>query len=218
MENKSNELKTIDIFVFILSIYVLVALLVDTFLKIPKEISLLLNYFDWGICTFFILEFLFRFHKSDNKLAFMKWGWIDLLSSIPMIDILRYGRIIRLFRLIRIIRAFKTTRSFIHHFFSNKVQGALYSMVILGFLLLAFSSICILMFETLPNCNIKTAEDAIWWGYSTMATVGYGDKYPITTEGRIIAMILMTYGVGLFGSLTAYIATIFIKNQKQTQQ
>ena len=164
---------------------------------------------------FFIGEFTYRFKNSLNKIEFLKWGWIDLLSSIPMIDILRYGRVVRLLRLIRIIRAFKSTKLLIHHFFSNRVKGTLYSMIILGCLLLAFSTICILMFENEPNCNIKTAEDAIWWGYSTMATVGYGDKFPITTEGRILAMVLMRYGVGLFGSLTAYIASVFLKNNQQ---
>ena len=67
--------------------------------------------------------------------------------------------------------------------------------------MLLFSSIAILQVETDPNSNIKTAEDAIWWSYVTITTVGYGDKYPVTTEGRIIAVILMTVGVGLFRHL-----------------
>ena len=54
-----------------------------------------------------------------------------------------------------------------------------------------FSSIAILQVETSANSNIKTAEDAIWWTYTTITTVGYGDKFPVTTEGRILAMISM---------------------------
>lgn len=76
-------------------------------------------------------------------------------------------------------------------------------------MLVIFSAIAILQVETDTGSNIKTAEDAIWWAYVTVTTVGYGDKYPITTEGRIIAAVLMTCGVGLFGTFTAYIASWF---------
>ncbi len=149
--------------------------------------------------------------KSDNKMNFMKWGWIDLLSSIPTVGYLRYGRIFRLFRLLRIIRSFKALFLISNRLFENKTKGYAYSIVLLAFLLLSFSSISILIFEISPSSNIKTAEDAIWWAYCTMTTVGYGDKYPVTTEGRVIGMILMTFGVGLFSTFTAFIASNFIK-------
>lgn len=214
MENES-KFDFLNILVFILTIYVLGALVVDTFYDLSTETSKLLKYFDYFICLFFFSEFIYRFLKSSNKLKFMKWGWIDLLACIPMIDFLRAGRILRLIRLFRIIRAFKTTKQFIHHIFSNKAQGALTSVTILAVLLLIFSSIAILEFEDNPMSNIKTAEDAIWWSYSTITTVGYGDKYPITFEGRIIAMVLMTFGVGLFGTFTAYISSLFVVQKEK---
>lgn len=83
--------------------------------------------------------------------------------------------------------------------------------------MVVFSSIAILQFETLPNSNIKTAGDAIWWSYVTITTVGYGDKYPVTPEGRIIAAMLMTVGVGLFGTFTAYISSWFVKAENQNK-
>jgi voltage-gated potassium channel len=216
MDN-SSKLDFLNILVFILTIYVLGALVVDTFFNLSPETSRLLNYFDYFICMFFLIEFLFRFFKSSNKKDFMKWGWIDLLACIPMIDFLRAGRLLRLIRLFRIIRAFKTTKQFIHHIFSNKAQGALTSASILAVLLIIFSSIAILEFEDNPQSNIKTAEDAIWWSYTTITTVGYGDKYPVTLEGRIIAMALMTFGVGLFGTFTAYVSSLFVQqNNKQS--
>lgn len=89
------------------------------------------------------------------------------------------------------------------------------SVALIAVLVLLFSSIAILEFETAPESNIKTAEDAIWWAYVTMTTVGYGDKYPVTTEGRIIAMVLMTVGVGLFGTFTAYVSSWFVKDYEK---
>ncbi|GAD04533.1 cAMP-dependent Kef-type K+ transport system [Porphyromonas crevioricanis JCM 15906] len=99
--------------------------------------------------------------------------------------------------------------------FKSKAQGTFASAAILAILLMIFSSIAILQVENAPNSNIQTAEDAIWWSYVTITTVGYGDKFPVTTEGRLIAMFLMTAEVGLFGTFTAYIASIFVSDKKE---
>jgi voltage-gated potassium channel len=216
MENQSsNKFGFLNLMVLVLSIYVIIALVIDTAFQLPEETSKLLNYIDIVICIFFFIEFCIRFYQAENKWNFLKWGWIDLISSIPMVNFLRFGRVIRLIRLIRIVRVFKTTKNFISYVFKNKAQGAFTSATILAILLIIFSSIAILQVENAPNSNIKTAEDAIWWSYVTITTVGYGDKFPVTTEGRIIAMFLMTAGVGLFGTFTAYIASIFVTNNKK---
>jgi voltage-gated potassium channel len=144
----------------------------------------------------------------------MRWGWVDLISSVPAISYLRAGRILRLIRLLRLIRAFRSTQSFLNYVFRNKAQGALTSVAILALLLIIFSSIAILQVEKDPTSNIKSAEDAIWWSYVTITTVGYGDKFPVTTEGRGIAAVLMTAGVGLFGTFTAYVASWFVAEKK----
>jgi voltage-gated potassium channel len=100
--------------------------------------------------------------------------------------------------------------------FKNKAKGAFTSVAILALLLVIFCSIAILQVEKAPDSNIKSAEDAIWWAYVTITTVGYGDKYPVTTEGRIIAAVLMTAGVGLFGTFTAYVASWFVEPTKES--
>jgi len=215
LENKNDKLGLLNIIVIILSIYVLCALIVDTAIVLPPETSRLLNYIDIAICIFFFIEFCIRFFKAENKLKFMAWGWIDLVSSIPMVGILRVGRVFRLIRLLRIIRAFRSTKKLVNHLFINKAQGAFVSVFSIAVLLLIFCSIAILQVETDPNSNIKTAEDAIWWAYVTITTVGYGDKFPVTTEGRVIAAILMTAGVGLFGTFTAYVSSWFLSGDKK---
>jgi voltage-gated potassium channel len=214
MQNE-NKLGLLDFIVIILTLYVLGALVIDTFYQLPKETTILLNYFDYTICGFFFFEFLYRFVKAENKLRFMRWGWIDLLSSIPMVDFLRAGRLLRLVRLFRVIRAFKSTKQLLNHIFKNKAEGALTSVISISALLVIFSAIAILEVETVSGSNIKTAEDAIWWSYSTLLNAGYGDVYPITTEGRIIAMVLMVFGIGLLGTLTAYIASVFVKDKSK---
>jgi voltage-gated potassium channel len=144
-------------------------------------------------------------------LAFLKWGWIDLISCIPAVDFLRAGRLLRLIKLFRIIRAFRSVVSFTNHIFANKTQGTFASVSIIAVLLVIFSSIAILHVEVDPKSNIKTAEDALWWAYVTITTVGYGDRFPVTMEGRAIATILMTAGVGLFGIFSGLLASWFVK-------
>lgn len=217
-EEKKENLGFLNLLILLLSFYVLIALLVDTIFKLPPETSKLLNYIDNIICAVFLFDFIVRFRKAESKLAFMKWGWIDLIASIPTFDFMRAGRLLRVIRLIRLIRAFRSTRHIVQHVFKNKIQGTLTSVAIIAVLMLLFSSVAILQFETDPNSNIKTAEDAIWWSYVTITTVGYGDKYPVTTEGRIIAVILMTVGVGLFGTFTAFVSSWFVKSNSQTPE
>ena len=91
--HKTDKLGFLNFAVIVLSFYVLLALLIDTIWHLPDEISILLNYFDDLICVFFFVEFVVNYRKAENKLEFMKWGWIDLIASIPMIDPLRAGRL-----------------------------------------------------------------------------------------------------------------------------
>lgn len=213
----SNEEKIgfLNLLIIVLSIYVLLALMFDTFLKLPSEVSKVLVITDNIICGVFLIDFIKRFYLADNKIKFMRWGWIDLVSSIPMFDYMRAGRAFRLIRLFRILRAFRSAKHLIQHIFERRTKGTLTAATIIAVLMIIFSSIAILQVETDPNSNIKTAEDAIWWSYTTITTVGYGDRFPVTTEGRIIAIILMTVGVGLFGTFTAYLASWFIGENKK---
>ena len=218
IENKEPEkLGFLNILILVLSIYVLVALMIDTFMKLPPEVSRMLTLIDNIICGVFVFDFAKRFYQSEHKLKFMKWGWVDLISSIPTLDFMRAGRALRLIRLLRILRAFRSTKHLVHHVFKSRTQGTLTTAAIIAVLMVIFSSIAILQVETDPNSNIKTAEDALWWAYVTITTVGYGDKFPVTTEGRIIASLLMTVGVGLFGTFTAFLASWFIDQTKKKE-
>ena len=217
-ENTHEKLSYFNLLILVLSVYILGSFLVDTFFTLPKETSRLLNFIDNAVCFVFLIDFIVRFRNANSKLEFMRWGWIDLISIIPMIDYFRVGRLLRLIRLLRILRAFRSTKKIVSHIFRNKAQGTFTTVSIIAIMLLIFSSIAILQVENKPESNIKTAEDAIWWAYVTITTVGYGDKFPVTTEGRIIAVILMTGGVGLFGTFTAYASSWFLINDKNKNE
>jgi voltage-gated potassium channel len=209
-----KEINLFNILILVLSLYVLLSLLISTLFELSVELTNLINYIDNAICVVFLIDFGIRFRNAQNKLEFMRWGWIDLIASIPSVEFLRAGRILRLIRLIRVFRALKSTKLIYEHINRSKKQSAITSVALISILMVIFSSIAILQFEIDVNSNIKTAEDAIWWSYVTITTVGYGDKFPITTEGRIIGAILMTAGVGIFGTFTALVSSWFLENKK----
>lgn len=203
--------------ILVLSIYVLGALLVQTLLPLSQEMNRLLDAIDTLICVVFIYDFFARLYYAKDKGAFLKWNWIDLAGSIPLIEPLRLGRIPRVIRLLRVLRAVRSSKVVIAHLFRNRGESTLASVGVMAFILLIFSAIAILHFETEPNCNIKTAEDALWWAFVTLATVGYGDKYPVTIEGKIVAAMLITTGVGIFSTLTAFVASTFVAPEQRRE-
>ena len=217
-EKEPKALNYLDIIIVILSIYVLLALLLDSCIVLTPQISRLLLIIDNLICMVFLYDFFLRFRQAESKLSFLKFGWIDLISSIPSVNVLRYGRLIRLFRILRVLRAFRSLKYLAAHLFKNRVHGTFKTVALLAVLMMIFGSISILQVENTANSNIKTAEDAIWWSFVTITTVGYGDKFPVTTEGRVIAAFLMVTGVGLFGTFTGFITAWFMGGVQNNNQ
>jgi voltage-gated potassium channel len=191
----------------VLSIVVLCALLLDAVATLPADASRIIQNLDTAVCALFFIDFVIRFRAAEKKLLFLKWGWIDLLACIPNLDILRWGRLVRIIRLVRVLRAIRSFQRILKIITQHRTRNGLASVFVTFVLLVIFASIGILVSESGPNANIVNAGDAIWWSVSTITTVGYGDKFPVTTEGRVIAMIMMISGVGLFGTLSGVIAS-----------
>ena len=205
---------TRQIVILFLCIYVLSALFVDTVFDLPSETSILLNRIDNLVCIIFIGDFIANVITAKSKLGYLKWGWIDLVSSIPNFQVLRWGRFARVIRTLRILRGVRSIKLIIRFLFANRSKGTFASVSMISFVITVFSAIAILNCEVSPDSNIKTASDALWWSFVTITTVGYGDFYPTTSMGRVIASILIMAGVGLFGTFTAYVASFFIQYEE----
>jgi voltage-gated potassium channel len=85
-------------------------------------------------------------------------------------------------------------------------------------LLIVFSSITVLHVENVPDANIHGPEDALWWSIVTITTVGYGDRFPVTTEGRVIGIALMVSGVGIFAVLSGAFAAWFMETEQEKRE
>jgi len=220
-EVKNAERSKLTLFqcvILVLSVYVLAALFIQTVFPLSLETNRLLDRIDFIVCLIFIYDFFFRLYRAQSKLSFLKWGWIDLVSSIPMFDFLRWGRLVRLVRIFRMLRAFRSTKILLYYLFRNRAKSTFATVALISIVMVFFSSIAILNLENEPESNIRTPSDALWWSFVTITTVGYGDKFPITHEGRIVAAFLMTAGVGLFGTFTAFVASFFMEVQQKKEE
>lgn len=213
-----SELGPFQLIILTLSVIALTALGLELIFEMPPEARRVLHWTDNTICVFLLIDFIIRFRRAESKWAFMKWGWIDLLASIPEIEALRWGRFFRVFRILRIIRVVRSLRELFQLIFRTRTQGGAASIFLITFLVLTISSTGILFCERTPDANIRSAEDAVWWSFTTITTVGYGDKYPVTSEGRALAVMLMVSGVGLFGTMSGVIASFFLGEDKKTQR
>ena len=159
----------------------------------------------------FLVDFLFRFRRAPSRSAyfFRQFGWADLLASLPFpqVKVLRIFRLIRVTRLLRRYGARNIGRSLI----KDRAGSALLTLLLIGMLVLEFGSLGMLALEkAAPDSTINTASDALWYVVVTMSTVGYGDTYPVTNGGRELGAVIIVVGVGIFGTLTGYLANLFL--------
>jgi hypothetical protein len=211
--NDEGELKntTYEIFIGLLSVLSIVNIFLYYFIPNP-DVSGVIAIMDGFLSLIFLADFSYRFFttKSKSNYFFRQFGWADLLASLPFPNA-------KLLRIFRIIRAFRLLKKFgpgnmIKEFLKNRSQSALLTILFLILMVLEFGGLAMLAIEGKnPDGNIKTPSDAIWYIYVTITTVGYGDRYPVTNPGRIMGMIIMTLGVGLFGTLTGFLANAFLK-------
>lgn len=211
-DDSSRELGPFQLALMVISVALLSALALDLILPLPHEIAHLIHMVDTMICGMLLTDFFWRFAHARSKLQFMRWGWVDLIASIPAIETLRWGRLFRVIRVIRLLFALRSYRALLLQFVHNRRQAGLASALVLTFFVITFASIGMLLVETAPESNIKTAEDALWWSMVSITTIGYGDRYPVTDLGRIIASVLMFSGIGLFGTLSGVAASFFLGN------
>jgi voltage-gated potassium channel len=198
-----------DFFILIVSLYVLVSMgLIAVFNRDP-QVQLLFDKFDFFVCLIFLGDFSYRFLKAESKLKFMRWGWIDLLASIPAVGALRWGRLFRVVRILRLFRAFRSMREIVKFLVQQREKSAVMATVLMLLFAAFIGAILMLEFEADSPSNIKTAGQALWWSIVTMTTVGYGDYVPVTPAGRILASVMMIIGICLIGVISGTFASWF---------
>ncbi|PSU05911.1 capsular biosynthesis protein [Photobacterium gaetbulicola] len=191
--------------------------IVTTMIFLPKQSNgyrLLLG-IDTFICLVFWCQLLADFFRSREKVQYLKTHWLDFIASIPIIEQIRFARLLQIFRVIRLIRSSHQILSQIR---SNRREATVASIFLLLTVLVSVGSALMLILEgNVPESNIKDASDALWWVFVTISTVGYGDHYPVTLLGKVLAAVIIICGVGLFGMVAGLVSAI-ISDPEHTKE
>jgi voltage-gated potassium channel len=165
---------------------------------------------DIGISLFLMADAIVRLIRAPRKRRYLidYNGWMVLVGSLPVPGV----------RVLRLLQTALMTRKLRRSDYARmgrivgekRAQAALTVAAFLAILGMVVGGIMTLRAESnSPSANIKSASDAPWWGYVTVATVGYGDQYPVTNAGRAAGALVMTIGVGLFGVITGFLTDWF---------
>ncbi len=197
----------LELLVLVLSFFSLGTLCAELFLPLEPGTATLLARIDDVVCGIFLMDFVVHLWIAPSPRWFWRVGWIDLLSSIPMTPWLRWGRVFRVLRILRALRSFRTVGDKLR---SDRASGTFVMVGLISLVAVLFATVAAYEFERgAPAANINSAGDALWWAFATITTIGYGDHYPVTAGGRIVAVALVIFGLSFFGTFTAYVSSFF---------
>ena len=206
LNNTKDATKPMSLLSLILSFLALFVISGLLFVPIDKESKQVLIGLDFIICSVFLFQLTIDLFRSQNKTEFLKVHWIDFLASIPMIEPLRFARI---FQILRVILVLRSSKRIFRELFRNRRETTLASIILLLVILLTIGAGTILLLEhKAPNANITTGYDALWWAFVTISTVGYGDHFPVTNSGKLVASLVIVCGVGVFGMISGLITSL----------
>lgn len=206
----------LELIVLLLSLYSLAALATELVLPLALETRRLLARIDDLVCGVFLADFVVHWWRAPSRRQFLRLGWIDLVSSIPTLEWLRWGRI---FRVLRILRALRSVHAVREHLRADRPRGTFAMVGLLSLAAVLFATIAVFEAERgQPGANIQTGGDALWWAFATITTIGYGDRFPVTFAGRVVAVVLVVFGLSFFGTFTAYVASFFLEKTQLKEE
>lgn len=168
---------------------------------------LLLETLLWALWAVFLLDFGVRLWLARDRWRFVLDNPLDVL--VVLAPFLRFLRLIRLVGAVSVLT--RTLR--------DDLRGRVSSYLVVTVSLLGFVA-ALGVYEAerdAPEATITSFGDALWWVLTTITTVGYGDRYPVTVEGRLVAAGLMLAGIAVLGTVTATIATWFSEQIEQSR-
>jgi voltage-gated potassium channel len=206
-----------NIFILLLTVQSLV-IMVLLLLPLDPAVHQALYFFDNAVCVVFLLDFVYNLTGSKPTRQYFIYhrGWLDLLGSIPSFGVFQLTALFRLARLSRLARITRLLggqkrKELVDDVIKNRGQYAFFITFLAAYMVLSTSTVLVLQFESRsPDANIVTGGDALWWGFVTITTVGYGDFYPVTFLGRATGIFVMFAGVGIIGSLASILASLLV--------
>lgn len=208
-----------EIFVGLVSALSLVNLALEYVYRGDADLQTVLRAADLGVSAVFLADFTYRLLTAPSRRDYLvrQYGWADLLSAVPLNE-LKALRLLRLVRVAQLLRelGFRQVRAGLRRV---RAENTLLALLFVGFVVMELGSLQVLAFERdAPEGNIDTASDALWYTLVTISTVGYGDRFPTTDEGRVVGVVLIMVGVGLFAAFTGYLADRFLSPSRASRE
>lgn len=196
----------------VLALAMVPLLFVPLVVELPQTTRTAITVVDWAIWAVFAAELGVRLVLTDRRAAFLRRNWPDLaIVILPFLRPLRIARSARALRLLRLGRVMAVLARAGRSPGSAMLRKRINGVVLAAASLAIGMAFLVLAVESGGAGSIDTLGDALWWALTTVTTVGYGDAFPVTAPGRLLAAVLMIGGVALFGVLTANIAAYFVE-------
>ena len=169
--------------------------------EVSASTQTIIDNVQWFCWIAFALDLIFGFWQSGDKRTYLKRHPLEVASLLlPFLRPLRLMRVISFGGIV-------LQKVAIGRQFAITIKVAVVSIFIAY-----IAAIQITISErTVEGSNIKNFGDGIWWAVTTVTTVGYGDRFPVSTEGRMLAVLLMLTGISLVGVITASVASWFVQ-------
>ena len=202
----------VDLPMTVLAVLWLPVLVIPFVVKLPSGVSATFEAIDFTVWAAFVVEYLVKLWLTPARKTFVIHHLVDLaVIALPMLRPLRAARLLRLLTLGRVglvlANALRRAKAVITH------QGLHFVLLAVVLIVFACAGLALSFEIHSAGSNIHNYSDALWWAISTVTTVGYGDRFPVTAGGRGVAVVLMLVGVGLIGVLTATVASYFVEKQ-----
>lgn len=173
-----------------------------------RDLASFLTVVSWVVWAAFAVDFGVRLHLAEQRATYALRHWYDI--ALVLLPMLRPLRLLRLLAFARVLN--RTAVGGLAGRATTYVVGTAVVSVFLGGLAMLDAE------REAPGANITSIGDAIWWATTTVTTVGYGDHYPVTFEGRMVAFALMLVGIGTVGVITAALATWLVSNVQRERE
>lgn len=191
----------------LLAVVYIPVFIVEYLPDVPASVRQVADIAQWAIVAAFAAELLVKVAVADRRLGYLRSRWPEvLIVALPFLRPLR-----PLLVLPFLIRAIVG---------AERILGpyrVVYVLVVGAMTVLTGAGV-VLLFEERAGGTIQSFGDALWWAITTITTVGYGDTYPVTTGGRVVAALVMLVGIALFGVLTATVAAYFVEKAEEEEE
>jgi voltage-gated potassium channel len=191
----------------LLAIAMIPLLLVPAFAELSDGAEQLVLALDWTIWALFATDFGVKVAVAPRRFDYVRTHPLE--AAMVVLPFLRPLRLARFLRLARLVAALGFNVTILRQLFEARGTRLIVGAVLVS--VLAGAGLAYVAERDAEGANITNFGDAVWWAATTVTTVGYGDRYPTTAEGRGVAIVLMLFGIAALSALTAVVAALLVR-------